>query len=631
LNASGSEIVGASPITLTPASKTITVSQGGPPPPSGAFSITGATFTQFANPQYSAKAGDVVTFVGVDTSDSPTFAWDFGDSTQGTGSTVTHSFQQKGTYTVKLTVTNGHHLTASTTTKIAVNGQAFAALFIPGAGHLATSGGAYATALSVFNNSDNPVKLDFDFEAVKANQALDPTKLSYPFTITLQAHQGASTTDVNAVLGTDGVGTLFIKYSGAVSPSVQARIYFSAGAAGDPTYGTYLPAYSTNGSGQSLGGVSTAPQNIVGLKFDDDFKGGITIVSAAPSGGSFDVSLFRDDGTQVGATLHMTISGFQQIKLAASDFNVTSDPGHIYYAVVSPSVGGAPTPAVAIGTVTDNRTHDSLLLIDDTPRLATPPGGSAIYYVAGAGRTTSGAKTDLYLLNTSAYGIGNLNFRFHYVDGTGEHTAQVPELQFIGSHQALQISDVITSLFPSIVGQVVGDLRIDYQVPNDNAPLIIEARNYTDPGTGSYGMQLPAYAATDGLVSGSASQIVIAGLHNDFNTATNAYDNISRFGFIALGDTEVKVHADAYDQTTGALFWSGDYDLNGATFGHFVYQPTTGDGTDAFTAHPAFNLVITAPAITNGGGTPVAAFATVQDVNSKDLVFIPGKKPAAAQ
>jgi hypothetical protein len=320
----------------------------------------------------------------------------------------------------------------------------------------------------------------------------------------------------------------------------------------------------------------------------------------------------------------MTISGFQQIKLAAADFNVSPDPGHIYYAIVSPSAGASPAPAVAIGTVTDNRTHDSLLLIDDTPRLATPPGGSAIYYVAGAGRTTSGAKTDLYLLNTSAYGINNLNFRFHFMDGTGEHTAQVPELQFIGAHQALQISDVITSLFPGIVGQVVGDLRIDYQVPNDNAPLIIEARNYTDPGTGSYGMQLPAYAATDGLVSGSASQIVIAGLHNDA-------DNVSKFGFVALGDTPVTVHVDAYDQSDSSLFWSGDYALNGSTFGHFVYQPTTGPGTDAFTAHPAFNLVITAPSISNGGGTPVAAFATVQDVNSKDLVFVPGKKPASAQ
>jgi hypothetical protein len=70
--------------------------------------------------------------------------------------------------------------------------------------------------------------------------------------------------------------------------------------------------------------------------------------------------------------------------------------------------------------------------------------------------------------------------------------------------------------------------------------------------------------------------------------------------------------------------------LNFGTLGHFVYQPTTGAGTDAFTAHPAFNLVINAPAISDGG-TPVAAFATVQDVNSKDLVFIPGKKPATAQ
>jgi PKD repeat protein len=634
LTASGNMIIGASPVPLVAANKTIVVSGFAGPSPN--FSIVGATFTQFANPQYSAKAGDVITFVGAETNDSPTFTWDFGDSTSGTGATVTHSFQQKGNYSVKMTVKNAHQLTASSNLRIGITGQAFAALFIPGAGHLTSGAGAYATALSVFNNSASPVTISLDFQTNQL-QSVDPSKLGYPFSITLDPHHGASTTDVtNGVLGIDGIGTLFIKYSGSVAPSVQARIYYSAGGAGDPTYGTYLPAYSTNGNGQALGGISTAPQNIVGLKFDQNFTGGLTLVSASPSGGHFDVNLFRDDGTTAGATVHMIIPGFQQVKLAASDFAVSADPGHIYYAIVTPSPSFPATPVIAIGTVTDNRTRDSLLLIDDTPRLATPPGGSAIYYVAGAGRTTSGAKTDLYLLNTSAYGIGStsgnggLNFRFHYSDGTGEHTAQVSELQFIGAHQALQISDVVTTLFPGIVGQVVGDLRIDYQTPNDNAPLIIEARNYTDSGAGSFGMQLPAYAATDGLVSGSASQIVIAGLHNDFNTASNAYDNISKFGFIALGDTHVRVHADAYDQFDGSLFWSGDYDLNSGTLGHFVYQPTTGDGTDAFTAHPAFNLVINAPAISDGG-TPVAAFATVQDVNSKDLVFIPGKKPATAQ
>ena len=714
LTASGNEIVGAAPIPLNPGSKTINVTGVvGPPPPSAAFAVVGATYTQYANPQYSAKAGDVVTFQGSETKDSPVFAWDFGDSTTGAGASVTHAFSQKGTYTVKLTVTNGHQLSAETTTKIGITGQAFSALFIPGAGHLTTDGGgAVATGVSIFNGSANPLTIDLDFEKTNPAVSIDPSKLAYPDAgkITIPPHGGWTSTDVTSGFlgaGPDDFGTLFIKYTGA-TPSVLARIYFSQGGPGDPTYGTYLPAYSTNGGGVSLGGVSAGPQNLVGLKYDDDFKFSITLVSASQSGGNFNIQLFRDDGTQVGSTLPYTISGFQQVKLGPETFGAPPVPGHIYYAVVS-SPGSAPAPVIAVGTVVDRRSKDSLLLIDDTPRLATPPGSSALYYVAGAGRTTSGAKTDLYLLNTSNYGIGSLNFRFHYVDETGEHTAQVPQLLFAGAHQAIQISDVITTLFPTITGQVLGDLRIDYQVPNDNAPLIIEARNYSDPGTGSYGMQLPAYAASDGLVPGSTSRIVIAGLHNDFDplaqvaacsdvavgasvevagtagdngsiaasqvtldspgahgtnvfgtvasidctggtmtltTATGsvnvtfagttgfahgAYDNISRFGFVALGDTPVRAHVDAYDQTDGSLFWSGDYDLNGATFGHFVYQPTTGPGTDAFTQHPAYNIVISAPAISDTGNTPVAAFATIQDVHSNDLVFIPGKKPASAQ
>jgi C4-dicarboxylate transporter len=59
-----------------------------------------------------------------------------------------------------------------------------------------------------------------------------------------------------------------------------------------------------------------------------------------------------------------------------------------------------------------------------------------------------------------------------------------------------------------------------------------------------------------------------------------------------------------------------------------VYQPTTGDpSTTALGLTSAFNLVVTA---TGTGNTPVAAFATVIDEQSNDLLFIPGKKPSSA-
>ena len=141
-------------------------------------------------------------------------------------------------------------------------------------------------------------------------------------------------------------------------------------------------------------------------------------------------------------------------------------------------------------------------------------------------------------------------------------------------------------------------------------------------------MQLPAYALTDGILSGSPSQIFLTGLHNDVDaSAPGGYDFISKFGFLAMGDSPVTVHVDAYAEADGTKLWSGDYALNSSALGHFAYQPTTGNPETAALAGAAFNVVVTA----TGAGSaqvPVAAFATVQDTRSKDLVFVPGKKPS---
>jgi hypothetical protein len=245
------------------------------------------------------------------------------------------------------------------------------------------------------------------------------------------------------------------------------------------------------------------------------------------------------------------------------------------------------------------------------------------------GRTDSGFRTDLYLLNTSSYGVP-LAYTFHVRNGGADQpvAGDVTTYGTLGPGQAFQISDAISTLFPAIAGTVIGDLRIDYTIPQDAAQsssrLVVESRNYAGGSQGTYGMQLPAYAPGDGLLPGSTGRILLPGLHNDADTAVAAgYDFTSRFGFMALGDGLVTVHADAYDQADGTLFWSGDYPLNGAAYGHFVFVSTSGQFAPApFADHPRFDIVISA---TGSGNTPAGAFATVQDMRSLDLVFLPGK------
>ncbi len=520
---------------------------------------------------------------------------------------------------------------------------------MPGAGYLPKNDGngnkvgAFATELSIFNTSDNPISVGLDFEAVDPTKTTDPTKLSYNTSITqlqpLASHASFYSSDITSFLGGTGYGTLFIKYTGQ-APTVLARIYYSSGEAGASTYGTYLPTYPINGSGPVIQGVASSTQNLVGLKFDNDFSSGITLVDTASTGGVFDVSLFKSDGTPQGQSLALSLGQYQQAKIAVVDssskacggpcFLVDRDPNNILYAKITPDPNSAGATSIAIGTVVDNRTKDSLLLTDDTPRQVGSPGATLKYFIAGVGRIDGGTRTDLYMLNTSPIPLTNVNVQLHYMDSSVtpavERTYQLAQLLTIPAGDALSISDVVTTLFPSIQGTVIGDLVIQY-VPNDDQPLIIEGRNYNlDSHGGSYGMQLPAYALSDGLLPGSNSKIFLAGLHNDPDATTpGSFNFISKFGFLALGDAPVTVHVDAYDVTGGAPLFSQDYILNSGGVGHFVYQPTTGNSLTAALEGKAFNLIITA---TGTGNTPVAAFATVQDQHSKDLVFVPGKKPS---
>jgi len=94
--------------------QTITVTSPPPPPPSLA-----ASFTESLS---SPIVGQTISFTGsASGGTSPySYAWNFGDSSTGSGSSVSHAYQAAGAYTVVLTVTDtaGHLASASNTVTV---------------------------------------------------------------------------------------------------------------------------------------------------------------------------------------------------------------------------------------------------------------------------------------------------------------------------------------------------------------------------------------------------------------------------------------------------------------------------------------------------------------------------------
>jgi len=92
---------------------------GSKPPPSQANQVPVASFTAVPS---SGTAPLVVAFDATPSTDPDgsiaTYAWDFGDSTAGTGRTTAHTYSAVGTYTARLTVTDNAGATASSTTEI---------------------------------------------------------------------------------------------------------------------------------------------------------------------------------------------------------------------------------------------------------------------------------------------------------------------------------------------------------------------------------------------------------------------------------------------------------------------------------------------------------------------------------
>ncbi len=235
------------------ASATVNLDITGPPRPSTAYTVTGATQTHAD--AYTAEAGRAITFAATATLASG-FSWDFGDETK-TGRAVTKNYSAAGARTVRLTVTGDGTNTAGTASvDIAMNitPPSFRAAIVPGVAHLDDGTTTWGSDVSITNSGTASMNVGLAFVPFTADApaSLDLTQLGYSGPVALAPGGSFSVTDVVASLnGGNNKGTLVIQYRGGTqAPMVSARVYFQPKVnPGNVSYGSGLPAYEVDGTG----------------------------------------------------------------------------------------------------------------------------------------------------------------------------------------------------------------------------------------------------------------------------------------------------------------------------------------------------------------------------------------------
>jgi PKD repeat protein len=268
-------------------SATIALDITGPPLPSTAYSVAGAT--QTGTNAYTAEAGRAITFTA-GTAQASSYAWDFGDETKN-GKSVTRTYSAAGARTVRLTVAGDGTNTAGTAfvdIAMAVTPASFRAAIVPGAAHLDDGTTTWGTDVSITNGGPASMNIGLAFLPLLADSlappSLDLTQLNYGTPIALSPGQSFSISDVVAVLnGGNNKGTLVIKYApGTRAPLVSARVYFQPKVnPGNISYGSGIPAYEVDGSGK------ITPQGFTSVALSESPRG----LQTESETGTLDVNL----------------------------------------------------------------------------------------------------------------------------------------------------------------------------------------------------------------------------------------------------------------------------------------------------------------------------------------------------
>ncbi|HEX3557231.1 MAG TPA: PKD domain-containing protein [Thermoanaerobaculia bacterium] len=286
-----------------------TVAVGPPPPVSSDFSPDVTCTNQFGIDQCQAQTAKTVTLTA-SAADATSYAWDFGDSTTGSGRQVTHAWAQPGNYNVTLKVVKGA-ATATRTRTFVVTGppppktkMVLLPLVAQSRGPLVQSNDLY-----VYNPGTAPLDVTVEFRK-RGTPDVNPPQV----TSTLQPGATLYAPDVlSGLFNVENVAGFIDVVVGLDSVAPVITSFNSSTQAKGKLFGLTIPgtALGSQGSGASSA-VDGSSQFLVGLNDTPDRQSSFGFSNPSDQPATYHLRFFDKTGRLITESGDLTLSGHDQ-------------------------------------------------------------------------------------------------------------------------------------------------------------------------------------------------------------------------------------------------------------------------------------------------------------------------------
>jgi PKD repeat protein len=475
--------------------RVVVVETTGPPPPSAAFTASVPCVLQFGFEQCSAAAGQAVTLTAEATGAS-SYSWSFGDGTQASGRSVSHTWSQAGSYPVVLTVTGPGGSATGTKLFVITGGggpgpqpEPAPVVIVP---WIAQTRGALVQSsdLYVHNPGSAPLTVTLEFRKRGAPEPNPPRA-------TRTIAPGAT------LFVGDIVGDLFARENSAGmlmvtgEPDKPAPVVtsFNTTFQGASRFGQTVPGAILD----SRPGV----QHLVGLSDDGERLSyfGVSNPNDAPS--TFRVRLFDSQGQAIGGPAEFTVARFGQRQFQVEEIRQRfGAAGERDYRVQIETLSGG--PLFPYGAILRSASRDPSFVEASTVQpgrvylvgaLATPGIGGSLW------------RSDVVLSNP---GTEALALDMTFINVGFASVAKPPVRLTLQPGQTLRLADVLSRWQ---LRDAVGVLTFESRSPSGALP-IVQGESYDDARPARrFGQTVPP--RTDEDAAGPGEEQVLTGLRQD--------------------------------------------------------------------------------------------------------------------